>query len=300
MQRSYFFLLLMLFPIFLSAGVQKHHIIVDGTQRDYYLHLPKHLHSAHPPLLFFLHGGGQRVKKMARRSELNRLSDRYGFIVVYPVGIDKHWSDGRSVTYSGKSSAKVDDVKFISLLIDRLTKSYHSQKVYVTGVSNGGIMTHRLGCELSQKLTAVAPVIANIPKKLIKKCRPKKALPILIMNGTADPIVPWNGGTMRLFKKSMGEVVSTKASVGFWRKQNRCSSKAEHYPLPDTNTKDHSSVTVTRYEQCRDHSEVILYTIKGGGHTLPGTKGMNLRRLVGEKNRDIEGIQVIVDFFLRQ
>ncbi len=294
------FSLLLLWAIVLSADVPKMHIVVDNLQRDYYLHLPKHLHSAHPPLLFFLHGGGQSVKKMARRSELNRFSDRYGFIVVYPVGIDKHWSDGRGVTYNGKNPAKADDVKFISRLIDRLTKSYHSQKVYVTGVSNGGIMTHRLGCELSQKLMAIAPVIANIPKKLIKKCRPKKILPVLMMNGTADPIVPWNGGTMRLFKKSMGEVLSTQQSVDFWRKQNRCSSKAKHYPLPDINTRDHSSVTVTRYEQCRDHSEVILYTIKGGGHTLPGTKGMNLWRLVGEKNRDIEGMKVIVDFFLRQ
>ena len=291
--------------LFLSTSlfsIETHHLSIDGLQRDYYLHVPKHYQKNTPiPLIFFMHGGGQNIKKMARSSQLNTLADTKGFMVAYPVGVDKHWKDGRGETYGGKSKKNVDDVKFVDALIQQLSNNYaiDRKKVYVTGVSNGGLMTLRLGCDLSQKLSAIAPVIANIPQKYIGKCKPKKTLSMLLMNGTADPIVPYYGGEMKLFKKRMGEVVSTQKTIDFWVRHNHCNTHPKTKQLPNVNKRDKSTVQVSTYKGCKHHRIVKLYSIQGGGHTMPGKKGFNMPRLVGQKNRDIEGIKIIVDFLLK-
>ncbi len=300
--KQYFILLLTLSITLLYASAKPHTIAVGGLERTYYLHLPSHYQKEKtPPLVFFLHGGGQNIKKMARSSQLNKLADRYNFIVAYPVGIDKHWKDGRGETYGGKSQANVDDVKFIKKLITKLIRTHkvNAKKVYVIGVSNGGLMTLRLGCDLSQKLSASAAVIANIPKKYIGQCKPKKTLPVLLMNGTADPIVPYYGGSMKFFKKRMGEVVSTEKTIDFWRRHNHCNKTRTITHLPDVNKRDKSSVNVSTYTHCKNNATVKLYSIQGGGHTMPGKKGFNMPRIVGQKNRDIEGLKVIVDFLLK-
>ena len=271
-------------------------------ERDYYLHLPSNYNNKSLlPLIIFLHGGGQNIKKMARSSLLNTLADKEGFLVAYPLGVKKHWNDGRGITYGGKSKNNVDDVAFIAKLIQKLkqTDKVNKNKIYVTGVSNGGMMTFRLGCELSHTLSAIAPAISNIPQNIMRQCKPKSVLSVLLMNGTKDPIVPWQGGTVKLWKKTMGQVVSTKESIDFWVKHNRCKKKPKITYLPNSNKRDKSTVILSTYGQCKNNSSVKLYTIEGGGHTLPGKKGFNMPRLVGEKNRDIEGMKVIVDFLLK-
>jgi len=204
-------------------------------ERDYYLHIPsQYKNNISLPLIIFLHGGGQNIKKMVRSSLLNRLADKKGFIIAYPVGINKHWNDGRGISYSGKSNKGVDDVAFIDTLIEKLKKTdkIHKNKIYVTGLSNGGMMTFRIGCELSYKLSAIAPAISNMPQKIVSMCKPKSTLSVLLMNGTKDPIVPWQGGTVKLWKKTMGEVTSTKESIDFWVRHNRCKKKPKITYLP--------------------------------------------------------------------
>jgi polyhydroxybutyrate depolymerase len=119
------------------------------------------------------------------------------------------------------------------------------------------------------------------------------------MNGTEDPIIPWHGGTMKLWRKTMGEVVSTQKTIDFWVDHNKCRKIPVITQLPNTNKHDNSTVKLSNYTKCKNHSSVQLYTIEGGGHTMPSKKGFNMPRLVGEKNRDIEGIKVIVDFLLK-
>lgn len=296
------YILFALLSISTLFAIEQHHITIDKLQRDYYIHFPKHSQKNRPlPLLFFMHGGGQNVKKMARSSLLNALADQKHFIVVYPVGVNKHWKDGRRKTYAGESQKNVDDVKFIDTLIEELSNTYaiNKKKVYITGVSNGGLMTLRLGCDLSQKLSAIAPVIANMPKKYIGQCKPKMPLSLLLMNGTKDPIVPYYGGQMRFFKKHMGEVVSTQETINFWVQHNHCNRHSYTTNLPDLNQRDKCTVLTTTYRRCKDNSTVVLYSIQGGGHTMPEKKGFNMPKLFGEKNRDIEGIEVIVDFLLK-
>jgi len=274
----------------------------DDLERTFYLHLPtNHKFATKLPVVFVLHGGGKADgHEVAQRTGYNKLADREGFISVYPNGVDAQWNDGRGKTFRNeKDNTKVYDVGFISALIDHIIKDYKgdSSRIYVTGLSNGGMMTLRLGCELSSKLAAIAPVIANIPKNIVEKCNPDSPLPVLLMNGTDDPFVPWNGGKVTIFRQTRGEVVSTKDTIQFWVKHNRCNSVPNIKILTDRDTNDHSTVRVTTYTKEKNGCDVILYAIEGGGHNFPGSSTPDRPRLLGRKNNDIEGSEIIWEFF---
>jgi len=277
----------------------------DGTLRSYYLHLPRGYDAKkHYPLVVILHGGGKfDGDDTAEHLGFNATADRKGFVALYPNGINAQWNDGRGANLRGTDLAGIDDVAYLSELIRSISKRYGTdpRNVFVTGASNGGMMTLRLGCEIAPQLAAVAPVIANIPKNILAGCRPGKPLPLLLMNGTEDPLVPWKGGfvTSPVGKKKGGEVVSTEATVAFWRKADRCASEGKTELLPDRDRNDRSRVEVTRYGPCADGTEVILYTVIGGGHHIPGADVREWRRLLGNKNMDISASETIWDFFAR-
>lgn len=275
----------------------------DGLERTYYLHLPTgHKSSGKLPVVLVLHGGGRGDgDDVARWTGYIELADRDNFIAVYPNGIDAQWNDGRVKTFRrGKDNAHVDDVGFISALIDYIIRDLNGdpRRVYVTGLSNGGMMALRLGCEISSKLAAIAPVIANVPKNIYGRCNPDAKLPVLLMNGTNDPLVPWDGGSVGFFGKRRGEVVSTNETVRFWSKHNGCSSRFARW-VPDRDRRDHSRVRITTWKKPGNTCEVILYSIVGGGHTFPGSDVPNRPLLLGRKNNDINGAEVIWDFFSR-
>ena len=285
-----------------DTGLSLQTLQFDGLERSYYLHLPPSYNAtSRLPVIFVLHGGGRADgDEVAGRTGYNNIADREGFIVVYPNGVNAQWNDGRGKTFrSARDNTDIDDVDFIAGLIDRMILDYRgdASRIYVTGLSNGGMMTLRLGCEISGKLAAIAPVIANIPANIIGTCKPELPLPVLLMNGTADPLVPWDGGSVGFFGKTMGEVVSTADTVAFWTEHNQCSPVPKVELLPDRDGKDGSSVKVSTFDNCLNSSEVILYTIIGGGHSFPGGNIPDRPLLLGRKNNDINAAEVIWDFF---
>lgn len=274
----------------------------DGLQRTYYLHLPPHFPSAVKlPLVLVLHGGGRTDgDEVAERTGYNKLANQEGFIAVYPNGVDAQWNDGRGkASRKSEKIVKIDDVGFLSALIDRLIRDDKAdpRRVYVMGLSNGGMMTLRMGCEVGSKLAAIAPVIANMPANMMKTCQPGSPLPVLLMNGTQDPMVPWQGGPVRFFRKKMGEVVSTAETMTFWIKNNQCKSIPDVAVLPDSDSSDGSTVRVVTYRCPENGADVILYAIEGGGHNFPGSHTLDLPRILGRKNNDINGPEVIWQFF---
>ena len=274
-----------------------------GITRSYYLHNPENHHDSKPlPLVLALHGGGRgNGRDLAKYTGLNRLADENAFLAVYPNGLNNQWNDGRGQTVHSSESSQTDDVSFISALIDHLvdTQQADARKVYVVGVSNGGMMTLRLGCELDAKLSAIAAVIANMPTKLAAGCTPRRALPVLLMNGTQDPIMPWSGGAVHFGKKTMGRVLSAMDTAAFWVKHNRCKTSPEYFTLPDLDSRDASRITLLRYAPCHQGAEVLLYKVEGGGHHLPGGRGLKLLRILGNRNQDIKGVDAIWRFFSR-
>jgi polyhydroxybutyrate depolymerase len=286
-----------------SADNRSGSLMVNGLKRTYIIHLPATVNTM-MPLVIVLHGGGGKGKSMVKltNSGFDKLSDKKGFIVVYPDGIDKHWNDDRNGSETGyvTHEKNIDDVGFISALIDELIKKYNidSKRVYVTGMSNGAIMSYRLGCELSGKIAAIAPVAGNIPENL-QNCRPSNPVPVLAINGDKDPLVPYDGGevTGPFGKKKLGKVLSTHESILFWVKTNGCSSNPVVTDVPDNDRDDGTRVQKLQFMNDRNNCDVILYTIKGGGHTWPGGYQYLGEWIVGKTCRDIIATEVIWEFF---
>ena len=111
-------------------------------------------------------------------------------------------------------------------------------RVYVTGASNGAMMSLRLGCELAHKITAIAPVIGSMPENLVAQCAPARPMPLMMINGTDDPLVPWEGGYVHIFRKKLGKIISVPQTIDFWVARNGCSPirKLAGAPTPTLKT----------------------------------------------------------------
>lgn len=278
-----------------------HSVIFAGLERTYRIHIPASYHKANPiPLLFVLHGGGGTGKAMEKLTlgGFNKLSDREGFIVVYPEGIGKNWNDGRDNVKYRAHREKIDDVGFLSELIDHLANKYKVdiKRVYVTGISNGALMSFRLACELSQRITAIAPVAGSMPENLPIRCSPSRPIPVLMISNTDDRLVPWEGGNIRFGRKTFGRALSVPETVKYWVNHNQCSASPSISMEPDTDPKDGTRVRKESYDQCRESSEVVLYAIEGGGHTWPGGDQYLPQWIIGKTSRDIDANEVVWNF----
>ena len=273
----------------------------DEIERTFYLHLPNGFNELESlPVVMVLHGGGKGDgDDIATHFGFNEIADIEGFIAVYPNGVESQWNDGRGKTFRrNEGNEDIDDVGFLSALIDSLIQNYKAdpKRIYVTGVSNGGMMTFRLGCEITSTLAAITPVIANMPVNIANDCKPDSPLPVLIMNGTKDPLVPWEGGQVKFLGRKMGEVLSTENSVRFWVEHNKCFEEPVTVSLPDFDDEDESIVRVVTYKSNESDTEVVLYAVIGGGHNIPGSKTPDVRLLLGNKNNDINAAEVIWNF----
>jgi len=276
-------------------------IFHNGLKRTSIIYKPAKLISGKTyPLLIALHGGHGTGKSMMKLTEekFNKLADKENFIVLYPNGIGKNWNDGRqNMPKSYKAhNQNIDDVGFISVLIDAVVKKYCAdpKRVYITGMSNGSMMTERLAIELSYKIAAAAPVCGNIPIDL--KTEPKFPVAILIINGTKDPLVPYNGGYVHFFRKKLGQITSTNQTIDFWLKHNENTNTAVVSELPNTYMADNCLVRKTTYGKPSEKGEVILITIEGGGHTWPGGWQYLNKFFIGKTCRDIDACEIIWEF----
>ena len=276
----------------------------EGVERSWQIYLPPNFsNDKAAPLVIALHGGGGNGSKFdetTTEGTLTAAADKRGAVLVFPEGIDKRWNDGRQEVFRGKR--KYNDVGFISKLIDEMIQGYgiDSTRIYATGISNGGFMSVRLAMELSEKITAVAPVTAQVSITMSNKI-PQHPISIMIVNGTEDPLVPFGGGHVRLFRfgRSRGEVLSTRQSIEIFRNFNGCRQPAEIIKMADLDPDDGTTIEIEKYAGGRNNSEVILVKVVGGGHTWPGGKQYLRPRMVGVVSRDINASEMILDFFLR-
>jgi polyhydroxybutyrate depolymerase len=285
---------------------QRNSLIHDNLKRTYNLYIPTSCtKSGLYPLVIVLHGGGGNGKGMVRLTQggFNYLADTDGFIVVYPDGIDKGWNDGRKdgEFNDGAHRENVDDVGFISALIDKLVCDHNADpsRIYVTGISNGAMMSFRLACELTRKIAAVAPVAGSIPATMEPDCSPSGHLSVLIINGTDDPLVPYGGGEVggKYQRIHRGKVLSVDESVKFWVDHDHCSAIPAVTKAPDRDPYDRTRTTISRYANNTDGTEVVLYSIMGGGHTWPGGWQYLPSWLVGKTCHDFDADEVIWEFF---
>ncbi len=274
----------------------------NGIKRSYNIHIPPAAGKPTPlPLVIAIHGGGgtgDRMEDLTLRG-FNTLADREGFVVVYPNGVEIHWNDGRENTNYRTHRENIDDVGFLSALIDRLARdgTIDKERVFVTGMSNGALMSNRLACDATRLIKAMAPVAGNMPYDLLPLCAPSGPIPVLMISGTEDPLMPWLGGDVHFRHKTFGKVLSAHATVDFWVKHNRCASTPLTTWEPDKDPQDGTRVRKEVYAGCEGGVEVILYTVEGGGHAWPGGYRYFPERFIGKTNMDIDANRLIWGFF---
>ena len=269
----------------------KYEIVFGGATRNYVLYVPRSLAKDRPaPLLLVFHGGGGHAYNMPRFTGFNALAESRGFLVAYPDSLNTHWNDTRALS-------PADDVGFVSALLDELERSFpvDPARIYATGMSNGGFFAQRLACDLSDRIAAVASVAATMPETLVPLCHPAQPVSVMFIQGTADPLVHIEGGTVA---RTHGRSVSLANAVYFWLNHDQINSKPESTDLPsyDRNgTRVHRDV----HAGGKQDTEVVVYTIRGGGHTWPGGEQYFPAFLVGKVNHDLNASEVIWDFVSR-
>ncbi len=270
-------------------------INIDGTKRRYYLYQPSSAKLPSPLILAFHGGGGTAEGTDKCAGGIARLADEKGFIVAYPDGIDRHWNDGRPDI----SKSNYDDVGFVSRIIDDLAQQriIDPKRVYATGISNGGFFSQYLAIQLPGKIAAVASVAASVSKTFLDlNVTPK---PVMMLLGTKDTLVPWDGGKIggKILPKKRGEVIPGRQSLAFWLTKNNNTSKPVRTELPDKDPGDHSLVSVEQYGAPDSANEVVLYEIRGGGHTWPAGQQYLPSAIIGPVCRDFDGNEAIWNFF---
>lgn len=249
-----------------GLGDRSDTIEVGGRTRSYFVHVPPQYDGKTAvPLVLVLHGATQSAASAERVSGMSAKADMENFLVAYPTGTSRlgfapTWNAGNCCAYAQQNN--VDDVGFFRALVNKLKNDYtiDAKRVYATGISNGGMMSYRLACELSDQVAAVAPVEGAQDVT----CNPASPVSVIIFHGTADRLVPFNGGTTPFQIGSRRSDTSVADTVAFWVKQDGCSATPQEGEVKEAH--------FYAYSGCRNGTGVALYAIQGGHHMCPGAR----------------------------
>lgn len=268
----------------------------DGRCREYAVHFPKPSRPS-PPAILVLHNNNDPeivVENLRAHTGLDALADAAGMAVIYPKGIEGRWNDGRPPARRGLAGDSVfpDDGDFLRRLVAFLSARGYidGSRLFVLGVSNGGIMAMRMMCDSILRFQAAAIIAANMPHSLVHDCSPRHITPLLFMNGTEDPFMPWDGGYM-LEDPELSYMYSTSETVEFWRRRNGCYSAGLTMKQPDPDPENGMHVRRTVFDECAAGGHIELYALVGFGHGVPA------RKQDASPADDIDAAKVAVDFF---
>jgi len=287
-------ILLLLFTGFAAAQgrTDQGEILVDGLSRSFVVYIPATgniLQSL--PVLISLHGRFGTGEQMMHFADFRQLADKEKFIVVCPDGIDKSWNAGLKTPANRKG---VNDVKFIDQLITYALAKYNgdAKRVYVTGMSNGGFLASRLACELPGRIAAIAAVGASMDK--YQNYHPTKPVPVLYIQGTKDPLVPFDGGAKR--GGARGAIYSHAEILKLWIDADGCAETPVITNFPD-NAGDGTSIIKEEYTNVKTGVKVVGYTVTNAGHTWPGGTQYLPKMMIGSVSHNMNACEVIWAFF---
>ncbi len=303
-------------PSELPEHWQRGEILVDGLWREYLLYVPDSP-SAPAPLVLLLHGGTGSMGSVFRpyaggsKAWVPLAAQEQFFLLVPngtnaktgdPGGTRQNWNDLRPDPAEGQT--EVDDVAFLEALLDEVLEAYpvDPERIFVSGASNGGMMTYRLLIEIPERFAAGAAFIANLPELEEPIPNPGQPTPLMIANGTEDPLVQWAGGEI---PRDRGLLRSTGDTVAWWVTANRASpEEMRETLLPDQDPEDGCRIIQRDYPPALEGAELVFYELQGGGHAIPSAshplpENILTRRLIGPVCRDAEGVDLAWDFFIQ-
>lgn len=259
-------------------------IVHDGFKRSFILYVPAtYSAGTDVPLIMNFHGYGSNAFEQMFYGSFLGIADTAGFLVVHPNGTldsvgQQHWNADWGGT--------VDDIGFTESLIDSISLEYSidNERVYSTGMSNGGFMSYTLACHLSNRIAAIASVTGSMVVTQISGCNSQHPIPVMEIHGTADGTVPYNG--------IPGMVEPIENVLNYWINFNQCDTTSVFSLVPDVNTSDGCTAEHYLYPNGDNGVEVEHYKIIGGGHTWPGAPV-----LIGVTNYDINASVKIWEFF---
>lgn len=291
------FLLLPACSVIQLIGGADHELYLyhDDIKRRYDVYLPEGYNTIKAaPVVIYLHGGGGNVSG-ARNDGWVETADSQGFVLVSPAGTGEDpkrlltwnagsWSTGSCCGYAYENH--IDDVGFIAQLIETLPTKFNvdTSRIYITGISNGGMLAYRLACELADKIAAVAVVA---PPAIPADCQPSRPVPVMHIHGTADPCVPYDGGPggKCIRDSNLFETPGALAMIDTWRTLYACAEEP-------TVTFARGNATCLTYSPCLGIAQVSLCTVEGGGHTWPSGPQYLTARLVGPTYDDMSNKQL--------
>lgn len=259
----------------------------DGVRQAIVLPAPK---TGPSPTIIVLHGATMSAEKTMRNSGFAEAGAEYGFTVVFPEGKANRWNDARG------GDAHPDDIGFLNALAHQLIESQIAdpRRLYIAGISNGGLMAFTLICQKGAPFAGVAAIIAALPANLEQACQPAKPLAVIMMNGTADPIMPFGGGRSGLFGRH-GVVLGAEKTAALFAKAEGCAGQSET-ELPKINPSETTHIKLVVENGCSAGASVRLYEVEGGGHQIPGGPTF-VPFLFGSPNHDIKAATEILKVF---
>jgi polyhydroxybutyrate depolymerase len=270
---------------------------VGDLARSYYVHVPPKFDPARPtPLVVVFHGAGMNGAIMMRFSGFNAKADDANFVAVYPNGtgvgdafLTWTWNAGSTAGLIAQN--KADDVAFTKAMLADVAKwiRVDPRRVYAVGMSNGGMMAHRVGVELADRFAAVAAVAGPLA---LNRCDPSRPVPVLHFHGTKDPLIPIEGPTATV--QAMIQYRPVEEAMRAWAKADGCSGEPTVTELPPR-VRDGTKVTRKEYGKGTGGAEVVLYVIDGGGHTWPGRPAPV--PWIGRATNNVQANDVIWEFF---
>jgi polyhydroxybutyrate depolymerase len=286
-------------------GESRQTIVAGGRERSFVLYTPDGV-GIGEPLVIALHGRLGTGAGMEKLTHLERIAARERFLLIYPDGVRKSWNDGRETPAEKEG---VDDIGFIRALMDSAVRhcGVDTKRIYVTGISNGGFMTMRVAVELSDRVAAAAVVAATMDEGTAPGANGRRGshaglgstispVSVLIMHGTDDPLVPFEGGSVH--SNAVGPIFSHDSTVNWWVKADGCGGTPSARSIADS-AGDGTTVTIRDYTGGARGTEVISCVIQNGGHTWPGGWQYLPVFMVGKTSRNLDAGEAIWAFFKR-
>jgi polyhydroxybutyrate depolymerase len=275
-------------PSAAKAAAGRVTIMSDGIPRTAILVQHRRLKQGRRPAVIILRGSKERGARLRRTFSLEEMARSSGAVLIYPEPLSGQWA----VTAGPEAN---HDLIFIHDLITKLVGRGIADrgKVFLVGVSAGGVMALRLACDEKHVFAGVAVLGASLPSDLAASCKPPHPVPLLLIAGTADSMAPYYGGTVTL-PHAKAEILSIDKTLGLFGKAAGCAGGMTTTVFPDKDAHDGTRAFLDRLSNCAVPVEAVR--IEGGGHALPGVPGEAVSGH-GLTNGDVSSAKLVWDFF---